>query len=55
MERHSDRLELLVEDLLTLAQLESANPNLQMEKVRSVEFSPGNGARLGKEAHKQAA
>ena len=30
MERHSDRLELLVEDLLTLAQLESANPNLEV-------------------------
>jgi two-component system phosphate regulon sensor histidine kinase PhoR len=30
MERHSDRLELLVEELLTLAQLESGNPNLQM-------------------------
>jgi len=33
MERHSDRLELLVEDLLTLAQLESGNPNLQMGTV----------------------
>jgi two-component system phosphate regulon sensor histidine kinase PhoR len=30
MERHSDRLELLVEDLLTLAQLESGNPKLQL-------------------------
>src|SRR5262249_51232812 len=33
MERHSDRLELLVEDLLTLAQLESGNPNLQMGMI----------------------
>jgi two-component system, OmpR family, phosphate regulon sensor histidine kinase PhoR len=33
MERHSNRLELLVEDLLTLAQLESGNPNLQMGDV----------------------
>jgi two-component system phosphate regulon sensor histidine kinase PhoR len=33
MDRHSDRLELLVEDLLTLAQLESGNPNLQMGTV----------------------
>ena len=33
MERHSNRLELLVEDLLTLAQLESANPNLHVERV----------------------
>ena len=33
MERHSDRLDLLVEDLLTLAQLESGNPNLQMGTV----------------------
>jgi two-component system, OmpR family, phosphate regulon sensor histidine kinase PhoR len=33
MERHSDRLELLVEDLLTLAQLESSNPNLQMGMI----------------------
>jgi two-component system phosphate regulon sensor histidine kinase PhoR len=30
MERHSKRLDLLAEDLLTLAQLESANPNLQL-------------------------
>ena len=33
MERHSKRLDLLAEDLLTLAQLESANPDLQMGKV----------------------
>src|SRR5215467_5166779 len=33
MERHSNRLELLVEDLLTLAQLESGNPDLQMGTV----------------------
>ena len=30
MKRHSKRLDLLAEDLLTLAQLESANPNLQL-------------------------
>ncbi len=33
MERHSNRLELLVEDLLTLAELESSNPNLQWGDV----------------------
>ena len=33
MERHSNRLELLVEDLLTLAQLESGNPDLQLGTV----------------------
>jgi two-component system phosphate regulon sensor histidine kinase PhoR len=33
MERHSKRLDLLVEDLLTLAQLESNNPNLQLTNV----------------------
>src|SRR5438034_11700087 len=33
MERHSDRLDLLVEDLLTLAQLESGSPNLQLGNV----------------------
>src|SRR6058998_2769180 len=33
MERHSKRLDLLAEDLLTLAQLESANPNLQLDDV----------------------
>jgi two-component system phosphate regulon sensor histidine kinase PhoR len=33
MERHSKRLDLLVEDLLTLAQLESGNPNLQLGNV----------------------
>ncbi|HTH19702.1 MAG TPA: ATP-binding protein [Candidatus Udaeobacter sp.] len=40
MERHSDRLELLVEDLLTLAQLESGNPNLQMGTVELPSFLP---------------
>jgi two-component system phosphate regulon sensor histidine kinase PhoR len=33
MERHSKRLDLLAEDLLTLAQLESANPDLQLGDV----------------------
>src|SRR5437870_3251309 len=33
MKRHSNRLDLLAEDLLTLAQLESANPNLQLSPV----------------------
>src|SRR5437764_7853006 len=33
MERHSKRLDFLAEDLLTLAQLESANPNLQLDDV----------------------
>src|ERR1700738_3551700 len=33
MERHSKRLGLLVDDLLTLAQLESATPNLQLSDV----------------------
>lgn len=33
MERHSKRLDLLAEDLLTLAQLESAKPNLQLGNV----------------------
>src|SRR5882724_3312487 len=33
MERHSKRLDLLAEDLLTLAQLESANPDLQLDAV----------------------
>jgi two-component system, OmpR family, phosphate regulon sensor histidine kinase PhoR len=33
MQRHSNRLELLVEDLLTLAQLESGNPDLQLGNV----------------------
>ena len=40
MERHSDRLELLVEDLLTLAQLESGNPSLQLETVDLSTFLP---------------
>src|SRR5207244_6514482 len=30
MDRHSKRLDSLAEDLLTLAQLESADPNLQL-------------------------
>jgi two-component system phosphate regulon sensor histidine kinase PhoR len=33
MERHSKRLGLLAEDLLTLAQLESADPDLQLGKI----------------------
>ena len=33
MARHSKRLDSLAEDLLTLAQLESANPNLQLDNV----------------------
>ncbi len=33
MERHSKRLDSLAEDLLTLAQLESANPNLQLGDI----------------------
>ena len=38
MEHHSNRLELLVEDLLTLAQLESGNPDLQLGIVELSEF-----------------
>jgi len=38
MERHSNRLGLLVEDLLTLAQLESATPNLQLSDVNLCEL-----------------
>src|SRR6266513_3376113 len=33
MKRHSNRLDLLAEDLLILAQLESASPNLQLDDV----------------------
>jgi two-component system phosphate regulon sensor histidine kinase PhoR len=33
MERHSKRLDSLAEDLLTLAQLESTNPDLQLDDV----------------------
>src|SRR4029434_10065795 len=40
MKRHADRLELLVEDLLTLAQLESGNPNLQTGTVDLSSFLP---------------
>jgi two-component system phosphate regulon sensor histidine kinase PhoR len=38
MDRHSKRLDMIVEDLLTLAQLESANPNLQLANVDLVSF-----------------
>src|SRR5438270_8448345 len=38
MERHSNRLEQLGEDLLTLAQLESGNPDLQLGIVDLSEF-----------------
>ncbi len=37
MNRHSNRLGLLVDDLLTLAQLESSAPNLQLSDVRLAE------------------
>jgi two-component system phosphate regulon sensor histidine kinase PhoR len=40
MERHSKRLDLLAEDLLTLAQLESGNPNLHMGTVDLSSFLP---------------
>jgi len=38
MERHSKRLDSLAEDLLTLAQLESPNPNLQLGNVEVSSF-----------------
>jgi two-component system phosphate regulon sensor histidine kinase PhoR len=38
MKRHSNRLGVLVDDLLTLAQLESANPDLQLSDVRLSEL-----------------
>jgi two-component system phosphate regulon sensor histidine kinase PhoR len=38
MERHSKRLGLLVNDLLTLAQLESRNANLQLSEVQLTEL-----------------
>jgi two-component system phosphate regulon sensor histidine kinase PhoR len=38
MERHSNRLELLVEDLLTLARLESGDPDLQLGDVELSSF-----------------
>jgi two-component system phosphate regulon sensor histidine kinase PhoR len=38
MKRHSNRLGSLVDDLLTLAQLESTNPNLQLSDVRLSEL-----------------
>jgi len=40
MERHSKRLDLLAEDLLTLAQLESGNPNLQLGTLDLSSFLP---------------
>lgn len=38
MNRHSNRLGLLVDDLLTLAQIESGHPNLQLADVRLTEL-----------------
>jgi two-component system phosphate regulon sensor histidine kinase PhoR len=38
MERHSKRLDSLAEDLLTLAQLESTNPNLQLDDIDPSSF-----------------
>jgi len=41
MERHSERLGLIVEDLLTLAQLESGNSNLQWSDLQLSELFSG--------------
>lgn len=41
MNRHSDRLALLVNDLLTLSQLESGTPYLQLSAVRLTELYAG--------------
>jgi two-component system phosphate regulon sensor histidine kinase PhoR len=41
MKRHSDRLGVLVSDLLSLAQLESTNPNLLLSEVRLSELFAG--------------
>jgi len=41
MKRHSDRLNALTEDLLSLARLESAHPNLRIETVRLSELFAG--------------
>ena len=41
MNRHSDRLALLVNDLLTLSQLESGAPNVQLGSVRLTELYAG--------------
>lgn len=41
MKRHSDRLNALTEDLLSLARLESAHPNLRIESVRLSELFAG--------------
>jgi two-component system phosphate regulon sensor histidine kinase PhoR len=38
MDRHSKRLDMIVEDLLTLSQLESGNPNLQLANVDLTSF-----------------
>jgi two-component system phosphate regulon sensor histidine kinase PhoR len=38
MKKHSDRLTALTDDLLTLARLESADPNLHLEEVRLSEL-----------------
>lgn len=41
MKKHSDRLSALTEDLLSLAKLESAHPNLHLEPVRLSELFAG--------------
>jgi len=48
MKRHSDRLNALTEDLLSLARLESAHPNLRIETVRLSELFAGIGRDWGK-------
>ena len=41
IQRHSERLDTLIEDLLTLSRLESANPGLQLEPVPFAQFVSG--------------
>lgn len=51
MERHSDRLHALVDDLLSLARLEAPDPRLRFEAVNLREFL----SRISKEWEKRAA
>ena len=47
MKRHSDRLNLLVNDLLSLARLESKEANLQLAEIKLRDFLERCDARLG--------
>ena len=55
MERHSDRLNALVEDVLSLARLESPGAELDLSEINLAGIFAGDPARLGEAVRSKAA